>query len=163
MSLAKLCALHRAHYRQWKGHRFDPISGDRWPGTAHVFFNAGCGSSNMGAMRETAAREWAQKNDALLLDIVAACLAHSGCSGQPDILEWCTAGARLWRAEADGLRFTVDASLSAPYPDAGNGSGSVDLEVARQEDSGFWEVLSLTTHPHPRVARVAAHAYWKSL
>ena len=118
----------------------------------------------MGAMRETAAREWLQKNDALLADIVAACLAHSGCAVMPDILEWCTAGARLWRAEADGLRFTVDASLSAPYPDAGHGGGSVDLVIERLDDDNDWEMVSLNHGmPHPRLARLAALAYWTSL
>jgi hypothetical protein len=116
----------------------------------------------MGRVRETIEREWLRKNQEQMDAIVSDCSRDHGCADTPDILEWCTAGARLWRAEADGLRFTVDASLSAPYPDAGNGSGSVDLEVKRQEDGEFWEVLSLTTHPHPRVARVAAHNYWIS-
>jgi hypothetical protein len=157
--LKALCVLHRAHYRQWRGHRFDPVSGDRWPGTAHVFFNAGCGSSNMGAMRETVAREWQQKNDALLCDIIASCQRRSGCAPTPDILEWCTSGARMWRADADGMRFLVDGTCSAAYPDAGNGAGYVLMSVTT--DDRHEDALRISRHASVRAARVAAHDYWR--
>jgi hypothetical protein len=156
-NLSVLCALHRAHYRQWRGHRFDPVSGDRWPGVAQVFFNSGCGSTNMGAMRDTVAREWAQKNAEQMNAIVADCQHGHGCADTPDILEWCTSGARTWEAEADGMRFIVDASCAASYPSAGNPAGAVYLVI---EAGG--EVIHESRHGHPRPARLSAHDYWTS-
>ena len=160
--LKKLCALHRAHYRQWNLHRFNPVTGDRWPGDLNVFFNVGCGSTNMRAMRDVAEREWSQKNREQIDAIVSDCLRSHGCADTPDILEWCTAGDRLWRAESDGLRFTIDAVLSAPYPDAGHGAGSVDLVIERLDDDGGWESVHESRHTHPRPARLAAHDFWEN-
>lgn len=116
----------------------------------------------MRAMRDVAEREWSQKNREQIDAIVSDCLRSHGCADTPDILEWCTAGDRLWRAESDGLRFTIDAVLSAPYPDAGHGAGSVDLVIERLDDDGGWESVHESRHTHPRPARLAAHDFWEN-
>lgn len=146
-----LCPAHRALMRAWKRYRFDADTGDRWGMGPGALFNEGCGGNSDRAIegsREHRAREWKRSNEAMMNAIAADCASGHGCADTPTILEWITTGPRMWRAEADGLVFTVDNLTNATW-----------LTITTDDMSG--ETVLQSRHPDPKYARRAALQHWE--
>ncbi|MEY9839411.1 hypothetical protein [Streptacidiphilus sp. EB103A] len=76
-----MCALHIRFWRDYRDMMFNPVTGDRWPGTpGSPFLYVG---HNMERLREERRREWDEKASAQMRQIETICLSGRSpqCAG----------------------------------------------------------------------------------
>lgn len=150
-----MCPDHLTAWRNWREHRFDPVSGDRWPGDPGDVVNSP-GLTPVHQVREQRRVEWDQKTLAQMIQLETWCAAGTGCSDLPRDLTWTPTWENSlfgWDAELEHCRYRIRRPI--------DGRHTVHLAID-EHDGTDWATIHTSRHAHPKLARRAAGDHWRA-